>query len=171
MVTLRFPDGQEDRLSAPDAVNRLIHELELIGAQDVGQQLAVCRGSKTGVFMVADENARPLARALDHLRNLEPEMWGAGFTQDEAAEELRHIRDHLLDRLDPPPLTYHLQSWQFGGKERTFFSYSGQYEKGDRLVAGSDEAFHVVDVRKQATQNDDGVLFVELWNGRLSELD
>jgi hypothetical protein len=116
---------------------------------------------RDGDYVVLSEQAdlRLAARAFDHLRNA-----GSGRT----GEGIISARDSLLGQLGIAPLTYRMRSWQFNWEEQdqTFWSYTGVYEQGDRLVNGKGEAFTVKTVERQATPYEDGVLVVERMRDR-----
>jgi hypothetical protein len=63
--------------------------------------------------------------------------------------------------LSVSPLRYRLRSWEFAGEDRTFWSYTGVYNDGDRIVAAPGETLTVLKVEQQATPVEDGVLLVE----------
>jgi hypothetical protein len=81
------------------------------------------------VAAIPPEQFWSLLRALDHTRN-------AGTS----TPRTRRLRDALV----AGGITYELRFAD--DTTATFFSYSGMYDAGDRLVAASDPAFTVSDV-------------------------
>jgi hypothetical protein len=79
--------------------------------------------------------------------------------------EFHHEREGWIVNLGEAPLTYRLRSWQFTWQEQdqTFWSYTGAYVKGDRLVNGVGDAFTVFSVEQEATRMEPGLLLVERW--------
>jgi hypothetical protein len=87
-----------------------------------------------------------LLRALDHLRNL-------GYDG-----ELMTLRGRILLTSAVEPTTYQLRPIA-GGSSVGFWSFSREYEQGDRIVRNSNEEFRVVGVE----QGDPTVLLVDGW--------
>ena len=160
-LSILFPaEHYEIEIEARDDVMALAEELAALGDEESAMQADRGYQKPHAHLEITDVNARSVARALDHLRN----QHRVPFEEIETAPSHRHLndaRDALLTRLGMSPLTYRLRSWEFGGKDETFWSYTGQYEAGDRMVAAPDEVFTVVSVEKPATPVDDGVLVVE----------
>jgi hypothetical protein len=133
-------------LSAENEVEALGEELRALGANPLIQQ-----GSSSDIVHLVETDLQMVARALDHLRN-------RGGT----SPEIHSARDRLLMQLQIPPLTYRLRSWQFDWKDqdKAFWSYTGPYAKGDRLVTFGGHEFTVFDVLQEATNTQDGALIV-----------
>jgi hypothetical protein len=72
-----------------------------------------------------------LLRAFDHLRNA-----------DQLGTEGRRVRDAMVST----GIGYRLDL-QDGSPPRSFTSYAGKYETGDRLVASPSDAFRVTGIR------------------------
>ena len=105
-----------------------------------------------------DADVHALARALDHCRN-------ALLSAPEEHEtlvpwQLFGFRNAVIgvDRLSVA-CTYHLAA--VDGRPRFFFSFTGEYGPGDRLVYTATEAFRVVAV--EPASGSDGRLVCETW--------
>jgi hypothetical protein len=157
-LSIAFADGREVELSGEDP-QAVSDELGALGYEDLAEE--AFDGAKRRASIRVDEGTLPrFAPALDHLRTATP----ADF---ESVPGPQHVddpiaaRDACLIRLGASPLTYRLRSWEFGGEDRTFWSYTGTYAEGDRLVDNSGDALTVLSVERQATPIDDGVLVLE----------
>ncbi len=169
MLTITFPDGWKSGDVPESDAQLLWAELQAMGVAPVSfdPTYPATGGTATGqIVQVTDENSRDLARALDHVRNATGPESLAEFEQMIGRNlALLGVRDRLLDQLNFSPLTYRLRSWFLAGEGVTFFSYTGLYEAGDRLVrsGGEDGALRVTEVAKKPTPAKDGVLVVEHW--------
>jgi len=103
VYTLRITDDAEAR--------SLSDELHALGAQN----LEIIRRASSPQTRITGVAPEVLARALDHLCN-------AG----KDSEEIRGKLERQLARLQIPPLTYRLRSWQFTWDEqdKNFWSYT-----------------------------------------------
>lgn len=156
-LSIVFEDGGDAEL-AGDPLRMLADEVGALGFEDLANEVWE-RAKKHANFQVDEESLPRIARALDHLRNAAPAEFES--VPRPHADDLIAARNECLVRLGISPLTYRLRSWEFGGEDRTFWSYTGSYEKGDRLVDGSGEPMTVLSVELQATPIEDGVLVVE----------
>lgn len=138
----------------------LFREAERLGAYRLIEAMRVIERTRFGTIKVTHELAWELSRALDHLSNTER---GAPTGPTDKPRQFVAAREALLERLAVAPLTYRLRSWQLGERELTFWSYTGEYRDGDRLVAADGSAWRVTEVARQATPAEDGVLIVEAW--------
>ena len=102
---------------------------------------ALERLGQTGADAVVDvadwplADVHALARALDHLRNLEHR----DHTPVPRPSALHELRDRLIDAFELEDLTYELvltvRAEDEDDQERVLFSFTGPYEPGDRVVA------------------------------------
>jgi hypothetical protein len=139
--------GQRTIEVTEDEAAAITAEVEALGAVDA------IRGSapEGQILEVNDGNAVVILRALDHVRNAHGSQRATG-----------EARDSLLRYAALSPLAYTLRSWEFkGGEERTFWSFTGSYEEGDRIVEGNAKAYEVVRVERPATPLEQGVLLVQ----------
>lgn len=88
-----------------------------------------------------------LLRALDHLRNLGHQG------------ELLALRERILLTSGIEPITYQLRV-RLEASPIAFWSFSREYELGDRIVRNPAEEFRVVEVEA----GDPVVLFVDMWS-------
>jgi hypothetical protein len=108
-----------------DDLAPLVVELDELGKSRFGEPAAelaqqIRRDDVVDVNQVTFAQFWPLLRALDHIRN-------AGTS----SPTTRRLRDAMV----AGGITYELQLAD--GAKATFFSYSGQYQEGDRLVAAA----------------------------------
>ena len=158
-VWLVFEAGGDAELAADDAP-AVIRELDALGFRELATAITQReRGLVTEGVPIGPDNARQIARALDHLRNAEPR----GEEDPGAHRALHDARDRVLMRFPMAPLTYRLRSWELDGKDGMFWSYTGEYGEGDRIVTADGRAWRVTEVVQEATKVDDGVLVIEGW--------
>jgi hypothetical protein len=139
--------GQRTVAVTEDEATAISAEVDALGAADA------LRGPAPDgqTLEVNDGNVVLIVRALDHVRN----SHGSHRATDEA-------RDSLLRYVALSPLAYRLRSWEFeDGEERTFWSYTGEYEENDRIVEAQAKVYDVVRVERQATPLEHGVLLVQ----------
>ena len=106
-----------------------------------------------------DADVHALARALDHCRNA---LLAAPEEHEMPVQwPLFGFRNAVID-VDPlsQPRTYHLAALD-GKPRRFFFSFTGDYGTGDRLVYTAREAFRVLAV--EPASGSDGRLICETW--------
>jgi hypothetical protein len=146
VVTILTQDRREFEVT-PEEGRALSDELDALGA---GDQMVDTREGAT--LVVTSENVRTTARALDHLRN-----------RGDMSREANEARDALLRALRIAPIEYRLRSWQFdaGEQDKTFWSYTGTYQPGDRLITGAGEVLEVASVEHEASPLEPGVLAVD----------
>jgi hypothetical protein len=146
VVTILTQDRREFEVT-PEEGRALSDELDALGA---GDQMVDTREGAT--LVVTSENVRTTARALDHLRN-----------RGDMSREANDARDALLRALRIAPIEYRLRSWQFdaGEQDKTFWSYTGTYQPGDRLITGAGEVLEVASVEHEASPLEPGVLAVD----------
>ena len=150
---IRYPrDGHSESVNADD-MERVVAEIALCGHTDLSSEIFGMVHAVQAEIQITEDTEAIFARALDHLRNL-----GA------PGDELIRFRDCLLAQIGLLPLTYRLRSFEFDDEELGFWSYSGAYVEGDRLVRPGAEEYVVVTVGQQATPTDDGVLGVRKWS-------
>ncbi len=158
MLTITFEDGREYGIPAGDDIAAVHRELELLDATDLADRIK----GRHGDLRIGRGNAPRLVRALDHLRNAHPQQFD-DVELNEQHRPLFEARDQLLTRYPTAPLTYRLRSWELDGNDAIFWSYSGPYEEGDRLVTPGGHAWRVLEAVREATKIDNGVLVVESW--------
>lgn len=114
-------------------------------------------GTRSRAVLRVDEAGLPrLARALDHLRNANPDDFDSPDTVGPATRALSAARDGCRHRLDTKPIFYLVRRQ---GVDHVFWSYSGPNAAGDRLVYYSGEAHTVLAVAPDE-RHFDGVLVV-----------
>lgn len=87
-----------------------------------------------------------LLRALDHLRNVGHEG------------DLMTLRERILHTSGIEPITYQLRV-RLDASPVAFWSFSREYELGDRIVRNPAEVLRVIEVE----DGDPVVLFVDVW--------
>ena len=130
-----------------DEVDALKEELKLLVREAAtydaaGADLRIDRAESGGGGIDLQEwphaDTRALARALDHLWNLDRAL------PPPLQHRRRHeLREHVADFSGFEPLTY---DRLLGDEGEIFHSYTGPYEAGDRLVDLSGRALRVVAV-------------------------
>jgi hypothetical protein len=137
MLVLDLHDGDLDAL---------VGEIKALGLDPVGTF------RKDGWVELDPADPLVVLRALDHLRN-------RGAT----SRGLDSARNSLLVQLSIPPLSYRLRSWHFDWTEQDqrFWSYTGPYNVGDRLIVGGGIELRVFSVELEASSCEPGVLVVE----------
>lgn len=128
-------------------VTALSEELYALGAD-----AQIVKDSSSPNTQVTNVEGEVVARALDHLHN-----------QGASSKDILAARNNLLKQLHITPRNYRLRSWHLSWEEQdqTFWSYTGPYKKGDRLVNGVGNALRVFSVEHEATGIEPGVLAVE----------
>lgn len=135
-------------------VDQIVGELELLtwdgsrlDPESAIEELAKARQTRsTNLLDWPWQAQHAFARALDHLRNLEPkgpERWGNPF-------RLARLRDLTIGVCGLPFRKYEVVLDHPDAKYREFWSYTGEYEPGDRLVRGDGRVFRVLDRRPGA---------------------
>lgn len=152
-VTFQFDDGREYRLETSEA-KALYNELRAMGRPDDEEIAARIRTASSGDASEViplrgnrredDATAASLARALDHVVNLQPQNWDdprPQFTRD-----WNDLRARLVTGFTP--MTYDVVSWV--DRPGVFFTYTGFYEEGDRVVTRDGRAWIARDVEQPA---------------------
>jgi len=120
----------------------------LAAAAELAERLDSLTGPLGSVTAFAPQSLERFAllRALDHLRNL-------GHRGD-----LMTLRERILLTSGIEPITYQLRV-RLEASPIAFWSFSREYELGDRIVRNPAEEFRVVEVEAGSPV----VLFVDCW--------
>jgi hypothetical protein len=157
-----------DVISAGDArdrgLARELRALEMLPAEALAVRIEEALESEERVLDVDDALAlEQLARALDHRRNAAGSAIGTPDEERSFPRAHADLRDHLIGRLGFRPITYRLSGWDQPPAE--FWSYTGVYSDGDRIVTGDGRAWRAVTV-SEGERGQPGSIDVEPWRRR-----